>query len=177
MRSELLSMCALMIPALTGCELMVPLALAAGGAGSAPIPDYGYETVELEVEIVEASGRVGEVDLATTPLVPTGWLSGTSTTFALQAEAVPDPRDGTSVDPALVQLDLCPVEDVMLNGDASSAFVYLVACEASGACLDGASALHVAVREDDAGRRTVVADTVLEDGAPLHLVLAYPSPL
>ncbi len=180
MRIKLLSTCVLALPLVTGCEALIPLIVAStSGDGSDPAIVYPYteeggyspmEPLAIEVTVLEASGWVGGLDLAAVELEPSGYVYGTSTHLQIRGL---DPSHSDGVD---IFVELCPIEDVIENGETTTAFLALMACDAAAGCYDASGAMEVLVEEDGLGVRTIEIDYPGPLGEEVHLALAYPPP-
>lgn len=182
MRINLLSMCALALPLVTGCEALIPLIVASTSGGSDPEITYPYtedgeylpmDQVPIDVTLLDASGMVGGLDLAALELEPSGFVYGTSTHLQISA---PDPSQSDELGIVDIFVELCPIEDVIENGETTTAFVALTACNVETGCYDASPSMDVLVEEDELGVRTIEIDYPGPDGEPVHLALEYPPP-
>lgn len=157
--------------AMTGCD-QFPVTVS-GEFEPPGVYEDSYEEweipVDLEVELDELELDVGVSLSQSTPTVA-GYQSGQSTFFEI--EAVSD--QGV---PVLVIVDLCPIEDVIVYGEESSAFLY-VGVTAGERELWAEADIEVVVTESsETTERTVSVTTHFPDGGHIDVTLRYEPPL
>jgi hypothetical protein len=162
----------------SGCELALPILLATSGGGSPGYDEpYAYEDQQLEVQLIDLRGRVGDraLDMPMGELDAQGSQYGASANFALTR--APETTESAD-DDVYVMLDVCPIDEYADGGpisDPSSAYLGLTVCNGFD-CRDGwDSTLEIEVA-DAGANRDVTAHASWEDGSEVTLALRYALP-